>query len=46
MVDETRGAIEDTESVYREEELKREKARQAALEAARYAPAEKEMEDA
>lgn len=39
MVDETRHVIEGTESAYREEDQRRERERQAALEAARYAPA-------
>lgn len=39
MVDETRNVIEGTESAYREEELRRERERRAALEAAQYAPA-------
>lgn len=43
MVDETRSVIEGTESAYREEDLKRERERRAALEAARYAPAGAEV---
>lgn len=39
MVDETRQVIEGTESAYREEDLRRERERRAAMEAARYAPA-------
>lgn len=38
MVDETRNVIEGTESAYREEEMRRERERRAALEAAKYAP--------
>jgi len=39
MVDQTRTVIEGTESAYREEELRRERERRAAMEAAQYAPA-------
>jgi len=39
MVDQTRTVIEGTESAYREEELRRERERRAAIEAAQYAPA-------
>jgi hypothetical protein len=38
MVDQTRTVIEGTESAYREEELRRERERRAAIEAAQYAP--------
>jgi hypothetical protein len=45
MVDETRNVIEGTESAYREAEMRRERERRAALEAAQYAPAGVEEED-
>lgn len=46
MVDETRHVIEGAESAYREEDLRRERERRAAMEAARYAPAGAETAEA